>query len=269
MLKQRLLTAFILAPLALWGLFGLEGTYFAVFTGIVIGIGAWEWARLSGFKLSGQLIFPAFILLMLYGIYQQSERLEEALWLGLVWWLVALFFVITYPGTTRIWRCPPRRLIMGIFILIPAWAGFVLLREQGWFWLLYVLFIAWTADVFAYFAGRAFGKHKLAPAVSPGKSWEGVAGGLVGTSLLCTGASLYQNFSLNQFGLLLIITLIVTGVSVLGDLTESLVKRESGMKDSSQLLPGHGGIMDRIDSLTSAIPVFTLLMLNFAGELAW
>ena len=156
---------------------------------------------------------------------------------------------------------------MGIFILIPAWAGFVLLREQGWFWLLYVLLIAWVADVFAYFAGRALGKHKLAPAVSPGKSWEGVLGGLVGTSLLTATASIYLGFSLNQFGLLLAITLIITAVSVLGDLTESLVKRESGMKDSSQLLPGHGGIMDRIDSLTSAIPIFTLLMLNFAGNL--
>ena len=267
MLKQRLLTALILAPLALWGLFGLSGIQFAIFTGIVIGIGAWEWARLSGFKLLGQLVFPVFILLMLYGAYHQPELLQEALWLGLAWWLVALFFVITYPRTANLWRCPPRRIIMGIFILVPAWAGFVLLREQGWFWLLYVLLIAWVADIFAYFAGRAFGKRKLAPAVSPGKSWEGVAGGLVGTSLLASGASLYQGFSFSQFGLLLGITLIITAVSVLGDLTESLVKREAGMKDSSQLLPGHGGIMDRIDSLTSAVPVFALLMLNFAGGL--
>lgn len=267
MLKQRLLTAFILAPLALGGLFGLNGSNFAIFTGIVIGIGAWEWARLSGFKLLGQLVFPAFILLMLYGAYQQHERLEEALWLGLVWWLVALFFVVTYPRTANLWRCPSRRLVMGIFILVPAWAGFILLREQGWFWLLYVLLIAWVADIFAYFAGRAFGKHKLAPAVSPGKSWEGVAGGLVGTGLLSIAASFYLGFSFSQFALLLGITLIITAVSVLGDLTESLVKRVSGMKDSSQLLPGHGGIMDRIDSLTSAIPLFALFMLNFAGEL--
>lgn len=267
MLKQRLLTALILAPLALWGLFGLSGAPFAIFTGVVIVIGAWEWARLSGFKRLGQLIFPAFILLMLYGAYQQPTLLIEALWLGLVWWLIALFFVTTYPRTAHLWRCPSRRLMMGIFILVPAWAGFILLREQGWFWLLYVLLIAWVADVFAYFAGRAFGKNKLAPAVSPGKSWEGVIGGLVGTSLLSAAASLYQGFSISQFGLLLGITFIITAVSVLGDLTESLVKRESGMKDSSQLLPGHGGIMDRIDSLTSAIPIFTLFMLYFAGDL--
>lgn len=267
MLKQRLLTVFILAPWVLWGLFGFSGIKFAIFTGFIIGVGAWEWARLSGFKLPGQLIFPTFISLMLYGAYQQPALLQEALWLGLVWWLVALFFVTTYPRTSHLWRCPSRRLIMGIFILVPAWAGFILLREQGWFWLLYLLLIAWVADVFAYFAGRTFGKHKLAPAVSPGKSLEGVAGGLVGTSLLSATASFYLGFTLNQFWILLIITLIITAVSVLGDLTESLVKREAGMKDSSQLLPGHGGVMDRIDSLTSAIPIFTLLMLNFAGDL--
>ncbi len=266
MLKQRLLTAIILAPLALWGLFGLEGTNFAIFTGLIIGVAAWEWARLSSFKLLGQLLFPTFILLMLLGAYERPDLLNQALWLSLAWWLVALFFVITYPHTANLWRCPSRRLVMGVFILIPAWAGFILLREQGWFWLLYVLLIAWVADIFAYFAGRAFGKHKLAPAVSPGKSWEGVIGGLVGTSLLSTGAGLWQELTLSQFGVLLAITIIVTAVSVLGDLTESLVKREAGMKDSSQLLPGHGGVMDRIDSLTSAIPIFSLLLLNFAGE---
>lgn len=267
MLKQRLLTAIILAPLALWGLFGLSGTNFAIFVGLVIAVAAWEWARLSSFKLAGQIIFPAFILLMLLGAYERPDLLKEALWLGLVWWLVALIFVTTYPRTVRLWRCPSRRLVMGIFILIPAWAGFVLLSELNKFWLLYVLLIAWVADIFAYFAGRAFGKHKLAPAVSPGKTWEGVIGGLVGTSLLSAGASFYLGLSVNQFGLLLAITLIITGVSVLGDLTESLVKREAGMKDSSQLLPGHGGVMDRIDSLTSAVPLFALLILNFAGDL--
>lgn len=267
MLKQRLLTAIILAPLVLWGLFGLAAAQFALFTGLIIGVAAWEWARLSGFKLLGQLLFPAFILLMLLGAYERPDLLHQALWLSLAWWLVALFLVITYPRTAPLWRCPSRRLIMGVFILVPAWAGFILLGEQGWFWLLYVLLVAWVADIFAYFAGRAFGKRKLAPKVSPGKSWEGVIGGLVGTSLLSTGAGLWQELSLVQFGGLLTITLIITGVSVVGDLTESLVKREAGMKDSSQLLPGHGGVMDRIDSLTSAIPIFALLMFNFAGDL--
>ncbi|SFX31600.1 phosphatidate cytidylyltransferase [Marinospirillum alkaliphilum] len=267
MLKQRIITALLLAPLALWGLFGLEGQAFALFTGVVIGIAAWEWARLSGLQRVGQVVFPGTVLVMLFTAWQQPHLLHQALWLGLAWWALALFFVITYPRTATLWRCSSRRIFMGLFVLIPAWAGFVLLREQGWFWLLYVLLIAWVADIFAYFAGRAFGKHKLAPAVSPGKSWEGVAGGLVGTSLLALLASFWQNFGISQFLLLLLITLVITAVSVLGDLTESLVKRESGMKDSSNLLPGHGGFMDRIDSLTSAVPLFALLLLNLAGDL--
>lgn len=267
MLKQRIITALLLAPLVLWGLFGLSGSAFALFVGLAMGVAAWEWARLSGLQLIGQLVFPAIILLALFGAYGQPHLLHQALWLAAFWWLLALFFVITYPRTAHLWRCTSRRVLMGVFVLIPTWAGFILLRETGWFWLLYVLLIAWVADVFAYFAGRAFGKHKLAPAVSPGKSWEGVFGGLLGTALLSMAASLWQGFALMQFVTLLLLTLVITGVSVLGDLTESLVKREAGMKDSSGLLPGHGGVMDRIDSLTSAIPLFALLLLNFAGDL--
>lgn len=267
MLKQRIITALLLAPLALWGLFGLEGQAFALFTAAVIGIAAWEWARLSGLQRIGQVAFPCVVLLMLLSAWWQPHLLHQSLWLGLAWWFLALFFVITYPRTASLWRCTSRRVLMGLFVLIPAWAGFVLLREQGWFWLLYVLLIAWVADIFAYFTGRAFGKHKLAPAVSPGKSWEGVAGGLLGTSLLALLAAFWKGLDMNQLLVLVLITLVITAVSVLGDLTESLVKREAGMKDSSNLLPGHGGFMDRIDSLTSAIPLFALLLLNLAGDL--
>ena len=267
MLKQRLITAFILAPLALGGLFGLEGWAFALFTGAVICIAAWEWARLSGLPRLGHFIYPAVLGLALLGAWGQPHLLQQMLWAGAAFWLLALVFVITYPATVGWWRCPARRALMGVFILLPAWSGFILLREFGAFWLLYVLLIAWVADIFAYFAGRAFGKHKLAPAVSPGKSWEGVAGGLVGTTLLSLSATLYLDLAAWDSLILLMTTLIITGVSVLGDLTESLVKREAGMKDSSQLLPGHGGFMDRIDSLTSAVPVFALLLLQFGGGL--
>ncbi|SFC38255.1 phosphatidate cytidylyltransferase [Marinospirillum celere] len=265
MLKQRLITAIILAPLALWGLFGLEGFAFALFTGAVICVAAWEWARLSGLPRPGHYLYPLGIGLALWGAWGQPHLLQQMLWAGVFFWVFALTLVMTYPKTVSWWRCPARRAIMGIFVLIPAWSGFVLLRDTGSFWLLYVLLIAWVADIFAYFAGRAFGKHKLAPAVSPGKSWEGVAGGLVGTTLLSLGASFYLDLSPANSLTLLLITLVITGVSVVGDLTESLVKREAGMKDSSNLLPGHGGFMDRIDSLTSAVPVFAFCLLYIAG----
>jgi len=265
MLKQRLLTAIILAPLALAGLFALEGAAFAVFTGAIICVAAWEWSRLSGLKTLGQVTYPLVIALALIGAWGQPHLLHQALWAAASFWLFALVLVITYPKTVHWWRCPARRALMGLFVLLPAWAGFVVLRDLGGFWLLYVLLIAWIADIFAYFTGRAFGKHKLAPAVSPGKSWEGVAGGLVGTTLLSLGVSLYLDLAALHSLILLFSTLLITGISVLGDLTESLIKREAGLKDSSKLLPGHGGFMDRIDSLTSATPIFALLMVYLGG----
>ncbi|WP_114417303.1 phosphatidate cytidylyltransferase [Marinospirillum perlucidum] len=267
MLKQRIITALFLVPAALAGLFALEGTAFAIFIGAVICLGAWEWARLSQLPQLGQLLYPLAIALALWSAWGQPHLLTQALWASAIFWVLALILVISYPKTVGWWRCPSRRAFMGLFILLPAWAGLVLLREEGTFWLLYLLLIAWVADIFAYFAGRALGKHKLAPAVSPGKSWEGVAGGLVGTALLSLVTGLYLQLAVTDLLLLLTITLIITAVSVLGDLTESLVKREAGMKDSSQLLPGHGGIMDRIDSLTSAAPLFALLLLSWGGSL--
>lgn len=267
MLKQRLLTAIILAPLALAGLFALEGAAFAIFTGAVILVAAWEWSRLSGLQTLGQTLYPLVIGLTLWGAWGQPHLLHQALGAAALFWSLALILVITYPKTVHWWRCPARRAVMGFFVLLPAWAGFILLRDLGAFWLLYVLLIAWVADIFAYFSGRAFGKNKLAPAVSPGKSWEGVAGGLIGTTGLSLAATLYLDLAANQSLILLFTTLVITGVSVLGDLTESLVKREAGMKDSSQLLPGHGGFMDRIDSLTSAVPLFALLLIYLGGGL--
>lgn len=266
MLKQRLITASILAPMALLGLFGLTGTAFAIFTGSVICIGAWEWSRLSGSKALGQIVFPLVIALILYSAWLQPDLLHQALVIGAIWWLLALVLVASYPASVRLWRCSAQRLLMGLLVLVPAWAGLILLRDLGWFWLLYAFLVAWIADICAYFAGKAFGKNKLAPAVSPGKTVQGVAGGLLGTSLLAIVAGLYLGFSMGQLLVLLLITWLVTGVSVLGDLTESMLKREAGRKDSSRLLPGHGGVMDRIDSLTSLIPVFTLLLLNLGSN---
>lgn len=259
MLKQRIITALILAPLALWGLFYLEGQSFALFTALVVTLGAWEWARLSSFKLIGQLVFPAVVLALIYSAYHNPSLPSQSLYLAAVFWLIAFLLVLSYPKTVGLWRCPSRRLFMGVFVLIPAWAGLMLLKQAGSFWLLYVLLIAWVADIGAYFAGRKWGKRKLAPKVSPGKSWEGVLGGLAGTGLLALGVGLGREMATNQILLLIGLTLVVTLVSVLGDLTESMIKREAGMKDSSNLLPGHGGILDRIDSLTSALPIFYLL----------
>ena len=158
---------------------------------------------------------------------------------------------------------------MGLFVLLPAWVGLNHLRTGAFQFgdtannllvILYVFLLVWVADIGAYFAGRAFGKAKLAPRVSPGKSWAGVWGGLVAVGLLALVASLLVAASAQQTLLLILASLFTGLVSVLGDLLESMLKRFRGIKDSSQLLPGHGGIMDRIDSLTAAIPVFALII---------
>jgi phosphatidate cytidylyltransferase len=158
---------------------------------------------------------------------------------------------------------------MGFMVLVPAWVGLNHLRNGGFQFggvannlvvILYIFLVVWVADIGAYFAGRAFGKAKLAPRVSPGKSWAGVWGGLAAVALLAIVASLLANAGVAEAMLLVVASLVTGFVSVLGDLLESMLKRFRGIKDSSQLLPGHGGIMDRIDSLTAAIPVFALMI---------
>lgn len=153
-------------------------------------------------------------------------------------------------------------MLIGLLILLPAWQGLVLFKqwpEANWL-ILAVMVLVWGADIGAYFAGRRFGKRKLAPQVSPGKSWEGVFGGLLATLLICVGVAIYRDWSFVGLLMGLLGTAVVVLISVVGDLTESMFKRQSGVKDSSNLLPGHGGVLDRIDSLTAAIPVFAALL---------
>jgi len=262
MLKQRVLTALIMAPLALFGLFGLPVDYYILFVSGIVLVGSWEWANLSGLSNSGRLIYPVVMALALLGLNDlRSPDLDLIILYGAaVGWAAALWFVVRYPKNS-LWKSTSARLLIGFAVLVPCWVGFVELRTSLWLGkeaLLYILLLVWCADIGAYFAGRRFGKAKLAPKVSPGKSWAGVYGGLLATALLAVICAQYWNLSQKEMLVLLAVTLLVTAVSVLGDLFESMVKRHQGMKDSSQLLPGHGGIMDRIDSLTAAVPLFVL-----------
>lgn len=262
MLKQRVLTALIMAPLALWGLFGLSVDFYILFISAIVVIASWEWANLSGVTGSGRLVYPLMMALVLLALNDvRSAELDLMILYGaVVGWSAALWFVIRYPQNTP-WKSTPVRLLIGFAVLLPCWVGFVELRTSFWLGkeaLLYILLLVWCADIGAYFFGRRFGKAKLAPRVSPGKSWAGVYGGMLTTGLLALGCAQYWDMSTEQTLILLLITLPVTAVSVLGDLFESMLKRHQGMKDSSQLLPGHGGVMDRIDSLTAAVPIFVL-----------
>lgn len=268
MLKQRIITALILAPIMIGGIFFLPVPEFMVFIGAIVTLGAWEWANLSGVtdKL-GRVVYAGLIAGLLVGLHLfDLEQEADILYVALAWWVVAFVLVITHPKLISVWGSAIMRLIMGVVILVPMWIGFVQIKSYPFsdYLILFVMFIVWGADVGAYFAGRTFGKRKLAPNVSPGKTWEGVYGGMATTLLIAVAAGFYLqqktnlDLSLEQWITLFAITLIVTAVSVVGDLVESMVKRHRGIKDSSNLLPGHGGVMDRIDSMTAALPVFAL-----------
>ncbi|MBS3804952.1 MAG: phosphatidate cytidylyltransferase [Oleiphilaceae bacterium] len=268
MLKTRIITALILAPIAIGGLFFLPPLGFAVFTAAIVCIGAWEWSNMAG--LTGQaerLGYAALMAVVLFGLLHVHAVV--VLWVALAWWVLCFILVRSYPGSSHYWQSRAVRALLGFLVLVPAWVGLNHLRtgavefgavSSGLSMILYVFFIVWVADIGAYFAGRAFGKAKLAPRVSPGKSWAGVWGGLVAVAVLAVIAGLVVDASKPEILLLVLVSLITGLVSVLGDLLESMFKRFRDIKDSSQLLPGHGGILDRIDSLTAAIPLFALLV---------
>ncbi len=249
-------------PLALLGVFALSPFYFSLFVGGVVLLAGWEWANLAGLtEMPARLAYVLGLALALFG--SQFLPLMSVLSLAIVVWLAALGLVLTYPTSTTVWQHRSLKLIVGLMVLVPAWSCLVWLKKaDNSSWLIVYLFaLIWGADIGAYFFGKRFGKHKLAAKVSPGKSWEGVYGALAVTTLVAIGFGLGQHKSFPQVAVMVLFAWLIVAVSVLGDLLESMFKRERGVKDSSNLLPGHGGVMDRIDSLTAAIPVFCISLL--------
>ncbi|MFT5987659.1 MAG: phosphatidate cytidylyltransferase [Marinobacter psychrophilus] len=271
MLKTRIITALILAPIAIGGVFFLPPVGFAIFTAALIALGAWEWANMAGLiEQPARVGYSAAVLLLLAALYTMTA--QGVLWLALLWWLVGFGLVASYPKNSARWGSVPARAAMGLLVLVPAWVGLNYLRngefkfaltDNNLLLILYVFTLVWVADIGAYFSGRKFGNAKLAPRVSPGKSWAGVWGGLAAVAVFALVVSQTLGAGAGQSVALIIVSVVTAAVSVLGDLFESMLKRFRGIKDSSRLLPGHGGIMDRIDSLTAAIPIFTLLVIQF------
>lgn len=271
MLKTRIITALILAPIAIGGVFFLPPVGFAIFTAALIALGAWEWANMAGLTAQfARVGYSTAILLLLAALYTTTA--QGVLWLASLWWLVGFGLVAYYPKGSTHWGLVPVRAAMGLLVLVPAWVGLNYLRsgelkfgltDNNLLLILYVFALVWVADIGAYFSGRKFGKAKLASQVSPGKSWAGVWGGLAAVAVFAWVVSQTLGAGAGQSVALIVISVVTAAVSVLGDLFESMLKRFRGIKDSSRLLPGHGGIMDRIDSLTAAIPIFTLLVIQF------
>lgn len=280
MLKQRMISAFFLLAFILTALFLFTPYYFALTLGGILALGLWEWTQFAGIKQSFWRIFISalFACLLFIWIFSNESELnagrvfigfaEPILFVGVMWWIIALFFVLSYPKSASLWaKSTFLSFVFSACTLIPFFVGVLRLRLenyvssplQGVSLFLYVCALVWATDSGAYFIGRAFGKHKLALHVSPGKTWEGAVGGMIsagvfaGIFVMFTSVNI-RNVSISAFILLSILSVMV---SILGDLTESMFKREAKVKDSSHLIPGHGGILDRIDSLTATIPFFT------------
>jgi phosphatidate cytidylyltransferase len=262
------------------GIFFLPIEQFAYFIGFIVTVAAWEWANLSGYespvaRIGYAALIAVTIAATAYLMDSHTETHRIILALGAAWWLLACVLVVQYPKQVSLWQAKPVRAILGLFVLIPMWVGFMTLKSQPYSALIivYVMLLIWGADTGAYFAGKTWGNKKLAPNVSPGKSWAGFWGGLATTGLIAIIFSLCGNqwlhpMMMEDFALLAVMTFITAIISVMGDLVESMMKRHRGIKDSSQLLPGHGGVLDRIDSMASAVPVFAFFMLLFGWQLA-
>ena len=286
MLKQRIITALILAPAAISAIFYLPLEYFSALLMAVIAIGAWEWGPLMGFESKTKrslfvLVTSALVTLVWLGLSPTSlwlspEELQNnasnLLWVSVVWWLFAVLLIFSYPNQSGFWsKHRSIRAVFGWLILVPTWLAFVVIRSHdyandpyhGAQLLMFLFLMVWSADVGAYFVGKAFGKHKLLPNVSPGKTVEGFLGGIACACLLIGIAAFQMGWNSQQVTTILLVTVLITTVSVLGDLTESMFKRQAGVKDSGSILPGHGGILDRIDSLTATAPIFALCYLLF------
>ncbi len=271
MLKQRIATALILIPLVIWGIFSLSDTGFAALLGGFVMLGAWEWTRICEIKNTVlRIIYLLVFSCCMYFLWKSNDPdlIRLVLQLSITWWVVAIWLLLAYSRGRDVLR--GQRIIKaltGFVLLLPAFAALVSLRSDSDFGPAYVmllLLLIWTADSAAYFSGRKFGRNKLLPKVSPGKSWEGVFGALIASILLAVVAAFYFELPLLNF---VFLSIVITAISIVGDLTESLFKRQVNIKDSGVLLPGHGGMLDRIDSLTSAAPFFLAGMLLILGNI--
>jgi phosphatidate cytidylyltransferase len=276
MLRTRVLTAVAILPVVLGMLFFASPAVWALFVLAIALVGCWEWSRMSVLAPRAQRVYLVLSGALGGALWVLYVRADAGLFLraatiGFV--LAAIFWIAVAPAwlARKLRPPPPACALAGWLVLWPTWLAFVVLRDASPWILLALAALVWVADIAAYFAGKAFGKHKLAPAISPGKTWEGVAGAMAGVVIYGVVLSwVAHRFATPispifapSLGIPAIAAMVaLTALSVVGDLFESWMKRGAGLKDSSRLLPGHGGILDRIDALTSTLPVASLALLH-------
>jgi phosphatidate cytidylyltransferase len=276
MLKTRVLTALLLLAGFLAALFLLPFYGWLFFSSLVAALGGWEWGSLIRLRRRNRLIYSIISMSLSValgwlvfnfntGMVRQEQLLIALFALaGLFWLLIVPLWLLAKWNMKKLLP----GLLTGWVVLLPACLALMQLRAVHPLLLLACMAAVWVADIAAYFCGRAIGRHKLAPTISPGKTWEGAIGAFIGVTLygmiIAWAAELFFNKSISNY-VLAGILLILTAVSILGDLFESLIKRQAGVKDSGAILPGHGGLLDRIDSLTSTLPLAGLALLAWDG----
>ncbi len=280
-MKQRIITALILAPLVILGILYLPFAWFMLALAVVTLLGFWEWTQFVNQPSRMLAMIPALLVggisvalidFQFPAISNMNTAHFIVLGIGSLWWLVSSGLAITYPRSRPLWEHSSTvRHLFGLFTLLPFFWSVLFLRADTYLsdplygakLVLFVCFLVWAADSGAYFVGKSLGKHKMAPAVSPNKTIEGLVGGIVTAMLVGYWVAEWFGIQFSSMPVMLLIILLTVAISVLGDLVESMFKRVSGIKDSSNIIPGHGGILDRIDSLTAAFPVFALLYFLF------
>ena len=253
MLKTRVITSLAAVSVLAIVLFAMPVAWAEIVLGLLIALGAWEWSGFLGIEAREvRWGYTGLVVILVAGAHVYMPEIGMlVLQVGCAWWLIAflwtLFFPTPIPAIVR-WSS-------GVLVLVPLFVALVTLLQTGVEYVLFILLLVWLADGGAYFAGKIFGRVKLAPAISPKKTWEGVVGGMVLVALLAVAAASIRDIDLV---VLVPFCLGIAALSIVGDLTVSMFKRTSGLKDSGTLFPGHGGVLDRIDSVAAASPLFTL-----------
>jgi len=258
-LKMRIITSAVLVVAALIFILAFSTPWFAAIALILlVTVGGMEWSKLVALEEMKQAIYVVSLIVLSYCAYFSSTVSWTFIWLGLLWWVLNLAMLFTYKEDTKLYKDNPIILkLAGFFVIIPAWSAAVVLHEISAGLVLLLVFIVAAADSGAYFAGKKFGKNKLVPQLSPGKTREGVLGGFIAALIVAIIGGAILGLS-SGYGSLIILSAFVALLSVAGDLFISLMKREAGSKDSGSLLPGHGGILDRVDGLIATLPLFAL-----------
>jgi phosphatidate cytidylyltransferase len=262
-LKERVLTAIVLAAVMLGVMLGLPPVATVWLLTVLVLVGAWEWASFAGLASHGaRAAFTMVVALALVASFYLYSAIPGFVWITLIvalaWWFAAFLWLCLAPARVT----PVTAALAGLLSLVPCWLALVYItfKTQGTHWVLFTLSLVWAADTGAFFAGRWLGRVPLAPRVSPKKTWEGALGGVFASAIVAwAAATWWLHVDVWPFVLTCVA---VAALSIVGDLTESMLKRSSGLKDSGSLFPGHGGMLDRIDSVTAAAPALVFALLS-------